>query len=640
MFSDKNNDLSKLHLPLAFLDDDVEMLLKSKGINSTKAPKVFTYISKLPSQGSLYQLDGSRLSPTGSGPNLVPLLQPSVVFIPEHNTYSALPGSTYSSIDYCVALQEIISSTQCLSTATIRIVIDSVNDPPVALLASDKPYMVQEGIIEERLPLQLKGSDVDEGDIITAFEIITPPRLGYLYLSVPVRREDGLFHGTLLSDLDFIVPGSEALVEYRYTDPNTLIRDLVVWDSFDFRVRDSHGSWSVPTRVQIQVVSGVAGSSQSQSVVVKEGSATFVPLEGLDQSGLNRSVGFFLESVPELEDAFILGNEDKVLPVGTLVDSVRIPSPYEEVAGIRFESASKLCEAKKTATASVGYRVVAYEEDGRISSVSSLIDQNITVECKIKPIGLALSQDNFTTRVFISHMDDPCSGFIYNASQVDGTTCESAVIIDGIKVLSDPTHTDRAMVFISSTRGRLTLNQEYRSQLRLLEGQAVMRPVLKFLALPSDLDDILAHLHFQSRAIGPDQIQISIKYGHCPESNSTTPDPFRCFSIQKSIQINVLPALPIEKEMLFETFPWVPLPFTFTMILLMKFKGKLRAILAVKGNKKNDEDTTVADTTSIRWKQFYDDSTGFFYYLNLEDGTVTWDPPLDEDFIASEEAVT
>lgn len=640
--STRPNELPELHLPITFLDEEVETLLKSRGISHSKAPRVFIYISKLPEQGTLYRLNGSILSATGYHPDLVLLPQSSVVYIPEHNDYSALPGSIYTSIEYCVALQEIIASSQCLSTASISIVIDPVNDPPVALVASEEPYLVHEGIVEERLPLQLKGSDVDLGDFIAAFEIITPPRLGYLYLSVPVRREDGLFHGTLLSDLDFVIPGAETLVEYRYDDSNTLIRDLVVVDSFDFRVQDSNGSWSVPISVKIQVVSGITGTPPPhESIVVQENAIAFIPLEGLDQSGLNRSIGFFLESVPEKEDALILGQDDELLLGGTLLDSLRMNAPYDEVTGIQFQSATNLCEAKQMANASIGYRVVAYEADGRISSVSSVVDQRITVECKIKPIGLALPQDNFTTHVFTSFLNDPCSGYVYNASQmVDGVTCKSAVILEGIKVTSDLTHTERAMVSIRSNHGRLTLNQEHRSQLRLLEGQAVMRPTVKFLALPRDVDDILSHLHFQSQVVGPDEIEISIKYGECPETENVALDSFRCFSIQQSIHIDVLPALPVEKEMLFDTFPWIPLPFTLTMILLMKFKGKLRAILAIQKSKPNEDDTTMADTTNIRWKQFYDDGSGFYYYMNFEDGTVTWDPPLDEDFIPCEEAET
>jgi hypothetical protein len=161
----------------------------------------------------------------------------------------------------------------------------------------------------------------------------------------------------------------------------------------------------------------------------------------------------------------------------------------------------------------------------------------------------------------------------------------------------------------------------------------MMRSSIRFKAIPSQIDTILAGLHFQSRIVGVDEIRISIEYGDCQARNYT------CFRVTQSIPVNVLPATTMKRAMLFGSFPWIQLPFTLTLLLLMKFKGKLRVLLAVHRTKypsPEEATTTVADTSSIRWQQFYDDSSGFHYYLNLDDGTVTWDVPLDEPFLPCE----
>jgi hypothetical protein len=104
----------------------------------------------------------------------------------------------------------------------------------------------------------------------------------------------------------------------------------------------------------------------------------------------------------------------------------------------------------------------------------------------------------------------------------------------------------------------------------------------------------------------------------------------------------------------FGTFQWIPLPFTFLLLLFIKVKGKAKEKLAkpeayeVEKDKdtidKAEEDPSVGQThetddssMSCRWIQFYDAESGFYYYQNSEDGEVTWDPPLDEEFIPEEE---
>lgn len=623
----QDNVIPNIHFPITFLDDDLELVLQSRGISHPEAPNVFVYITKLPEAGRVYQLDGSTIDVQN---DVVWLSQRDIVFIPDHNTFSALPGSTYATIECCVALQEIFARSQCLSIATIHVIVDPVNDPPLTIVATDQPYRVREGIHEELIPLLLRGWDVDYGDAITAVEIVSPPRLGYLFLSVPVRRPDGRHHGVLLSEMNHLIHGSEAMVEYRFNSTDTLVRDSVVMDSFDFRVRDTHGSWSIPSTVTIQVLSSLTGDYCLDPMVIYEASSTSIPIGGGDNSGLSRSVGIFLEYVPQ-EDAFLIGKNFEALTGGTILGSDLIFPPYVNRTYVGFESTDNFCQSKKFVETSFGYRVLAFEKDGRISSVSPLVERNITVVCQVQPIGLAISQGQFTTRAFNSFMDDGCSGYnySYNESDVVDTACNAIVVIDGITVTSDPTHTDRALVTIRCTHGRLTLNPQHRANLRWLDDQAVMRSTITFLSLPSELNDILAHLHFQSQVVGRDEIQISIQYGDC-----VSDDTFQCFFIQKSIVMDVLPEIHINVEILFDSYPWIPLPFTFTLLLLMKFKGKFRILLSIHNSDGlRCDDTTVDTTVHVRWKQFYDPKTGFFYYMDLEDGCVTWDPPLDEDYI-------
>jgi hypothetical protein len=652
---DPSDDLAVpiIELSVGFFDDEVEAFLESLSLNDHEAPpQVFVYITEFPRRGDLYQVDGTKLLLAGNDDDdtaIILLQDPRLVFVPAHNEYSELPGSTYASLEYCVTLQEIFTASQCDSLATIAIIVDPANDPPNAIVGRN-PYVIHEGIYEEPYALRLGGIDIDQGDLITAVQITSAPKLGYLFLSVSTRREDGLSHGTLLSDLsNYTVSGNEAYVEYRYVgESNQVVRGSAVTDSFRFRVRDSNGRWSEEEVAFIQVISSVVAIS-STLISIQEGETTTSQLQGVDESGLNRAIGFYLEAVPtRMEGSLIDSSNDEMLSKSSVLAS-REGSPHGDGVNVTLVPAAELCSAGSHANVSFNYRVVAFGNDGHIISASSVVEQWIQIKCKRDPLHIAVTQEKYTIHAFDAFMDDPCSGYMYNASDLDPEACPTVAIITDIHVRSDTTHAELALVKITSGNGLLTINRDHRRDIRPLEDQEEMRPSIKFLAPPHKLNDVFSHLHYQSETVGNDEIQIVIMYGNCEsnetfwdhEVNNSSPE---CHITVQNIGIEVLPNITEPPELLFDTFPWAPLPFTFIMLLLLKVKGKAREVLAVKEEEEpqKEEESTGAtvtdDSETMQWRQFYDEESGFYYYQNMEDGSITWEPPpLDEEFIPAEE---
>lgn len=64
-------------------------------------------------------------------------------------------------------------------------------------------------------------------------------------------------------------------------------------NSFDFRVQDSHSSWSIPMTAKIQIVSGPMEIAPYTSDRAQEDLLSTIVMQGRDDTGLNRSLGFF-----------------------------------------------------------------------------------------------------------------------------------------------------------------------------------------------------------------------------------------------------------------------------------------------------------------------------------------------------------
>lgn len=624
-----SSEFPVMDLSISFLAFEVEELLDSLGLNHTKPHNIYTYINKPPDGGDLFLSDGTSVTMVAPQ-DLITLHQTQIVFIPKHNAHSTFPSSTYTTFEFCVSLYQIFSPTQCQSTAKVNIIVESVNDPPIALVASPQPYIVYEGTGEAEVPLQLTGADVDQVDKITAVEIVSLPKLGYLFLSVPVRRADGLFHGTLLSDMNYFIEGQEALVEYKYSAADHIVRGSSATDSFEFRVRDSNGVWSNPTEARIQIMSRVENVVSSLPVIVREGDKVIAPLQGIDRSGLNRTLGYFLETTPDDDIGHLISQGGESLTSDTML-SVRLEAPYEQFTGLEFIPSSSVCDGVKSVEASFSYRSVAYSDEEYVSSVSQVTQQDVTIECKVDPIVLSVPQNTIQVDAFDRIMSDPCSGYMFDPSTINMTECPVAIVLGDVRVVTTSAHTEKAHVTLKTENGKLTVAPRFRNSIHWEIDIPVMRSSIQFLASPGNLSQILSNLHFQSAMAGPDQVNITIDYGQCEETNE-----FGCFVVEASVNIEVLPATPVEPELLFANFPWKPLPLTLTLILLIKFKGKGRVLMALRKEEARDtslDDDTMDDTTMIRWHEYYDEEEGMCYYKNTETEEVTWDPPLEEEYI-------
>ena len=607
-------------LPIGFVQQELDSLLDSLGISHLATPSVFVYITRFPSRGDLFQVNGTTPIRNDGNDTFISLTEPRLVFVPVHNEYSELPGLAYASFDYCASTERIFSVSQCESVETITILVDPVNDPPQAVF-DNSTYAVHEGIHEEPYALKLFGIDVDKGDSISAIEITTTPRSGYLYLSVTSFRQDGLQHGTLLSDINFTLKGNPAFLEYRYEGSDQVVQGTAVTDSFQFRVRDNAGCWSAEETVQIKVLSGLT-ALPSTIVKVKEGESKMIRLYGKDTSGLNRTFGYFFDSIPSLTE----GKLEDFMGLPVQKGSILLSEDITEGISVTFQPAVELCSKAPYATISFSYRIIAFDSNGRTSSASPVMEQVLQVECKADKLLMSTPQEKYTIHAFVAPMDDHCSGYMYNASKVGPESCPSAAIISGIKVANGETHIEPVHVSITANQGLLTLDNNNALPIPR------MRSSIEFVTRVDKLDEALSGLHFQSDHVGADEIQIVIQYGECDKGET-----HKCYSTTLSIQIEVLSSPKVSGDTVYGDFPWFPLPFSLSMLLLLKLKGKAREKLGENEFDEEDDTGTSADTSNCRWIQYYDSDSGFYYYQNTEDGTVTWDPPLDEEFIPSKE---
>jgi hypothetical protein len=631
-------EIPEIELTPVSPDREIHALLQSLNVTHDSPKPVFVYITKLPLRGDLYQVDGSKIT-SDSGAAIL-ILEEAIVFLPFQNEHSSLPGATYASFDFCVTDHEIFVRTQCESE-TLSIVVDAVNDPATPI-ARPEIAVVQEGILpNDTQVIELSGIDVDEGDFVDIIMITHPPKKGHLVLSVSTFRNDGLLHETLLSDIDYTVPGKIAYVEYRYHGSDQVVQGTTVTDSFRFRVSDRAGTWSAEKVVTLQVVSAMQALT-SPVVSILEDSTGDIRLHGVDHSDLYRKLGYFIESVPSETEGETFDSLNVSLKAGTMLE-VHEQFPYRDGLNITFQPSPDYCTSHSSPDTNFSYRVAALVGD-RVTSISSVVVQHLLVQCANDPLTFTGPNRTYYVEAFEGFQDDPCSGYVYNASEVEPEACPAAAIVSGFEVTSRDRHSAQALVSITADHGLLTLNRNHWNDLIPLMGREEVRSSIMFLALPDKLDDILSYLHFQSDVPGDDTIRIVVRYGNCNATVLPVQMSYAggdCQVITHSIPVVVMERAARRSDaLLFGNFQWMPLPFTFALLLLIKLKGKVREALS---NKHRDESinqistaTTVfddSDTLSCSWIQFYDDESGYFYYQNAHDGTVTWEPPLGEDFI-------
>jgi hypothetical protein len=641
---DEYGTLQEIDMSIAYLDREIDNLLTLIGVPHQPPAKVFFYITRFPSRGSIIYPGGNRtIEPDESYPVLVEDVE-SLVFLPLHNDHSDFPGVAYSSFDYCVTTNHnsILASSQCTS-ATISVIVNPVNDAPEAIPAG--PFFIHEGIQEEDQAIKLTGFDVDEGDYVQVIEITSPPSLGYLYLSVATFREDGLLHGTLLSDINYTISGKEAYIEYRFTDyDKKAVQGSSVVDFFRFRVQDKMGSWSNEEEVEIRVLANIFSFAVESTLSTSdsEDETANLVLAWSDKSGWNRTIGAFIESPPI--NGTMFDETNRAVREHTIVMS-RDGVSREGSINLTYIVTPGKCRHGDALYIrdSFSFRIVSLNTDGQIMSVSTRTIGSINVPCAVEPLIVSVDNEFLSVAAFSTHFDNPCSGYKFDFTDKAKRECSNIVAMPEIHVHNSQRQAENVFVSISTMHGLLSLNQGMLGDIESLSDQTQMRPKIRLLSPPGKVQDILSTIHFQSDVIGTDEIRLVLQSGKCNHEkgylieHNFSDSGAKCYKTERAIVVDVMSNHSGPEGFIRREFPWIPLPFTFCMLLFLKLRGKSREILRRRDKSGDLNEEKTCDLTSlqsdvVRWKQHYDAETGFFYYQNVEDGEITWDPPLDERF--------
>jgi hypothetical protein len=632
-----NGDLQSVVLPFSYLDREVDELLTIFGIPHKPSARIQLYITRFPSRGHLISIETNHtLGPSNEFPVLVGDDVHELIFLPVQNEYSNPRDVPYSSFECCFSksLNPLFSSSQCAS-AKISIVVNSVNDPPVAV--TPLPYTVHEGIQEENFAIKLTGFDVDKDDSITAVQITKLPALGYLYLSVgSFRSEDDLLHGTPLMNTNITVAGKEIYVEYRFTSyDKSIIQGTSIVDFFQYRVQDTHGAWSEVAEVIVHIVSNVFSLSHvpdtweipSQHPVVSR------LFPWIDDSRMNRTLGLFFTTVPKK------GRLLDQASVDATPSSIVALSSESSGANLTFLPSPEACSSKDHLLTrdSFSFHVVSMGVNQQIMSMSEATTILLKIHCSIEPLQLETDTNEISIAAFVQNMDDTCHGYVYNFTEEAKQSCYKVVAVPLFRVHNILRQPERVLVSLSSKKGFVTLDQNLTDNYFPLIDQVVMRSNIRFLSSPENLEVILSSVHFQSEAEGKDELKLVLEYGKCGHKeeyllhhNFSESGP-ECFKTELLIPVDIQANQNNSEELLYRDFPWIPIPFTLCMLLFIKLRGKARELLIM------DDDVT-CDLTSkssheVMWKQYYDPCSGFYYYQNVEDGEITWEPPLHEGFL-------
>ena len=645
-----DGEFPEISLQQGFIENDLLSFLDDIGLPRGPQRETYIFITRVPSKGSLYRSsDGAQLlnqSAIASAGD-----KGTLVYIPVHNDHSMLPGSVYTSFDYCVSENLYISSDDC-DSATVYIVVNAVGDPPIPVAFPESVDVIEGTAVDNSKAIRLSGLDFDSMDSISSIQITDNPLYGYLILSVSTFRRDGLLHGTPITSLNNIVVGEAAFVEYVFDKTTQIVQTGIVTDSFRFRASDSTGLWSIEKLVSINVKPGVIGIPQTP-VSILEDSIGLVKLRGKDISGLQRTIVYMLDTVPAETEGKLFDSTNVELKQDSIVRHTE-EFPYVHGVTVAFWPLSDYCTNKSNSDSRLSYRVAALV-DGKITSLSDSLVQGLHIECLPDPLNLTGPSTVYELEPFDGSHSGPCNGYFYNGTDVSPGLCKTAAIISGIHVSSRDSHALHAQVSISASCGVLTINRNYWDEILPLDGQVEVRKTIKFLALPKKLDDILSYLHFQSDVPGECDIEVVIHYPSGCSGNSTY-----CQVLSHAIPVVIKrPRRHSRKSYLFRGFQWIPLPFTILMLLLIKLKGSAREKLATvhwldqNGPSDNnsqerqeiedasrEEDVIDQASTSLpvvtsteasrpRWIRHCDESSGHYYYENALDGTVTWQAPSD-----------
>ena len=601
---DSNGTLQQIQMPYIFLDNEINSLIRSLELPYQPVPIVRHYITRFPTRGSLlYTEDGRIIGPNGNLPVLVSNTD-RLILIPRKDEHSEFYGRTYTSFDYCVTTNKIIMSSQCTAT-TISVVVNPVNDPPLAIVPP--LYVVYEGLHEEAEALLLTGSDVDKNDFIQNIQITSPPKMGHLFLSVSsFRKDDNLKHGTMLEEVNYTVRGDEVYVEYRFSDYNrTTVQDSFVMDYFKFRVQDSEGNWSSETEVNIQVLSSLSSSTsntyeRAPSLVVKGRPSK--QLIGVDSSRLNRTLGFLIKSLPST--AVILKEAGFPFVKNQIIEASNHSFKGDTTmawANVRFAGIGGVCNQSDNHIAydNLKYQVVALDSDKEVMSMSSVYEEEFPIVCDVEPISMHFPTGEGWTSVstFVSDAADSCSGYMFDYTEASKLSCRDTTKVFGLQIenaenLREPVYA----VITTSSGGFLSMNQNHFLDILSLVDQPVMRSSIRFISPAENLANALSEIHFQSDSVGSFKIQVNLEYGRCNHSEAflvehdLSESTLKCHKTQAKIHVNVQKNIQ-EVGSSHYPFPWFPLLVIIVLGPIFYIKGKARQTVEELHAEWNDECT-------------------------------------------------
>jgi hypothetical protein len=574
-FQGRENTFVTPNIDLGIIDISLEVDSLIRSLNLTQdVPRLtrYLYMTSFPLLGCIFDASGRNV--TGSMGSAILLEGDRLLYIPPLNGHSDFQGALYTSFEFCVTSKLIYSPSQCTS-AKISIIIDPINDPPEAVFSPGIVSVYEGELTDQSQIVALGGTDVDEGDYISRIQITSSPMFGELILSVGAFRDDGLVHGTRLLDINQTVAGSEVFLEYVYVGNGRPVQSGSTIDSFSFRVADRFGLWSEEIVVPLHILPAVAVVPMHQTIPEDDGGHVY--LKGHDLSNLNRTIGFIIESVPDVSHGFLSSSNitETKLKKGDLVDGYDT-YPYDQGVAISVVPSRNFCSSKSPTNMTFSYRIVALENDN-ITSISETSKQVVEVVCVPDPLVISVPSNQYEIQLFQNYSDNSCSGYVFNSDDIQTNFCKDAAVIEGIHVISVDGAPEDAFVSLSAEHGLLTLNRNYWAEVTKATDQLEMRPLLEFYASPNRLDDILSYLHFLSFVPGDDTILIDVRYGDCTSSQSIdSPD---CYQTTTEIHIHVADRLPpLRTAYLFRRFQWVPLPFSVALLSFIKFRGLSREI--------------------------------------------------------------
>ena len=638
---------ASIALTIGSLEQRVSDLVQAAGLTYARPlpPPPHVYITGLPASGCLYlTTSGKKLGCDAPGALTAASIlyevkgttttPPSVVYLPVFNQYSEANNVPLANFSYCVSETPILSPHQCQS-AVVSIVVESVNDPPIATAVG--PFTVSEGLassFSQSPQIQLTGTDVDVGDFIELVQITVPPRLGYLTLSVGTFRSDNLTNGVRLSAVnDTVHHGTDLVfVRYVYDDPTStndiVVKDDDVTDQFTFRVADSHGRWSEEQVVEIQIVSALISIAPATLLVPADASRGTINVvwHGNDTSGYQRSIGFLVESVPNPSLGVLLdGATQQVVQPGDFSSQID-RFPYLAGAAMTFVPSPNYCTEDPSSLQDswISFRVVAFDGNNTtVVSMSDLQHQSVVVECPV---------DDLTLSGPSSQVSAMTMNPLYE------TLDASKAAINGIQVTTkDAGSADFVTVVVLSGPAFMTFSRVTWSRVVPIHGRnALQQGNITFLASPKDLTDIFQDFFVQSLDAGEFQVTILLQYGDCSaegpiSSNAQPMQSVDCQILRRDVALLFRDGEIRDVRSKLLDWRWA-IGLLFISIALASSLA-LYGYLESRWILRKDELTQDVPL----WLQLRNPDNDMFYYMNTDTGEVTYQPPLNEEFVPWDE---